>query len=71
MKIALSIIFALAGCAQQPSAETARYIEIPSAKPYRYLTFSKADTPQTIREIKAHNRAHQAVINAEKKVIQP
>ena len=70
MKIhALTLFFtalALSGCAQPP-IETVRIVEIPSSKPYKFLTFSSKDDPQTIRGIRAHNRAHQAVLNAEKR----
>ena len=71
LTIALSIALALAGCAQTPPAETVSVVKIPSSAPYRYITFSKKDDPDTIRQIKRHNRAHQAVIDAEKREGKP
>ncbi len=55
-----------AGCsAQQPDVMT-RVVEVPSPAPYRFITWSPSDSPQTKHEVRAHNRAHQAVINAQK-----
>jgi uncharacterized lipoprotein YajG len=56
----------LAGCSTTPQTVT-KIVEVPSSAPYRFITFSGKDDPKTIREIKRHNRAHQAVIEAEKK----
>ncbi len=56
----------LAGCATQPPLVQTKVVEVPSSKPYRFITYSLDDTAETRRAIRAHNRAHQAVINAEK-----
>jgi len=56
----------MTGCGTKPPEVQTRVVEIPSSKPYRYITFSERDDPKTIRQVKSHNRAHQAVIDAEK-----
>ena len=71
--IALSICIVLfmlfmTGCTTKPPEVQTRIVEVPSSKPYRYITFSEKDDPATIRQVKSHNRAHQAVIDAEKSV---
>lgn len=63
---AFCILLPLAACTQSPPDVQTRIVEIPSSKPYRFITFSSSDDPRTVREIKRHNRAHQEVINAEK-----
>jgi hypothetical protein len=60
------ILLSLAACNPAPPDMQTRIVEVPSSKPYRFITFGDGDDPQTIREIKRHNRAHQEVINAEK-----
>ncbi len=67
LTLALMIGLSLAGCAPELPRETVRVVEVPSAKPYKYLTFSSKDDPDTIRGIKQHNRTHAAVLAAEKK----
>lgn len=69
MKAALVIIGALAlsGCSTPTPVVQTRLVEVPSSKPYRFITFSENDDPESIRQIKRHNRAHQAVIASEKK----
>ena len=66
--IAIALIaVASAGCSSPPPVpqmET-RIVEVITAKPYRFITFSTADDPETIRQIKRHNRAHAAVMEAE------
>ncbi len=64
----LALVAILAGCAspKSPAFET-KLVEVPSAKPYRFITYSLNDTAETRRQVRAHNRAHQAVLNAEKK----
>lgn len=69
MKILAVIALALAaaGCAQQQATRfETRTVEIVSAKPYRFITYSIEDTAETRRQVRAHNRAHQAVLDAEK-----
>jgi hypothetical protein len=65
--IPIVLLLALAGCAQRPPQVQTRLVEVVSAKPYRFITWSVDDTEQTKRQVRAHNRAHQAVIDAEKK----
>lgn len=63
----ITLLTVLAGCAQElPKVET-RLVEVVSSKPYRFLTWSVDDTAETKRQVRAHNRAHQAVIDAEKR----
>jgi hypothetical protein len=57
----------LVGCA---TPEPPRVIEVPSSKPYRFIQWSRADTPETVQQVKRHNRTHQAVKDAEKKARQ-
>jgi hypothetical protein len=63
--LAISIAFALTGCATQPPQSIP--VPVLSSKPYKFLTWSVDDTPETKAGIRAHNRAHQAVLNAEKR----
>jgi hypothetical protein len=68
MKIlTISLLFTLflAGC-ETPQTQT-QLVSVVSSKPYRYITFSKQDTPATVAQIVRHNRAHAAVIAAEKR----
>jgi hypothetical protein len=46
----------LSGCAnnRQPAEITA----VPKINPYKYITWSRKDTPETIRQIMAHNAMH-------------
>lgn len=60
------IALALAGCETAAPIVQTRIVAIPSAAPYRFITYSLADSEQTRAEIRRHNRAHQAVIDAEK-----
>lgn len=62
----LLLAAALAGCAQQPPKTETRLVEVVSSKPYRFIQWSVDDTAETKKQIRAHNRAHQAVIDAEK-----
>lgn len=61
---AWGICLGLTGCATRPVKEV-QLVEVVSAKPYRFITFTDKDDPGTIREIKRHNRTHQAVVEAE------
>jgi hypothetical protein len=65
--IAILVIGSLVGCA---TPEPPRVIEVPSSKPYRFIQWSRADTPDTVQQVKRHNRTHQAVKDAEKKARQ-
>jgi hypothetical protein len=59
---------ALAGCSTTPATVVqTRVVEVVSSKPYRFITWTPADSAESKRQIRAHNRAHQAVIDAEKK----
>ena len=70
LTVAIMIGLALAGCDPTPPEVQTRIVEVPSAKPYSFLTWSLADTKDTRAAIRRHNRAHQAVIDAEKKATQ-
>jgi hypothetical protein len=61
--VALSV---LGGCSTGSPAVQTRVVEVPSSKPYRYITWSPADTAETKKQVRAHNRAHQEVVKAEK-----
>lgn len=64
--VPLLALVLLAGCASTPPIVQTKVVEVPSSKPYRFITYSLDDTEETRRAVRAHNRAHQAVINAEK-----
>ncbi len=64
--IPIILLLALAGCAQQPPQAETRLVEVVSPKPYRFIQWSVDDTEESKRQIRQHNRAHQAVIDAEK-----
>jgi hypothetical protein len=57
---------ALGGCNPVPPEVQTRLVEVPSSKPYRFITYTDRTDETTARQIRRHNRAHQAVINAEK-----
>jgi hypothetical protein len=59
------VVLSLAGCTTASQTVT-RIVEVPSSKPYRFIKWSTRDSPETKRDIRAHNRAHQAVIDSEK-----
>ena len=63
----ITLAVALAGCAQEPAKFETRMVEVVSSKPYRFIQWSVDDTAETKRQVKGHNRAHQAVLDAEKK----
>lgn len=65
--IAMSIALTLAACSTPQPVTQTQLVEVPSSKPYKFITWSTADTEATKRQIRAHNRAHQAVIDAEKR----
>lgn len=65
--VAILIGLALAGCNPTPPEVQTRIVEVVSPKPYKFITWTPADTPESKRQIRAHNRAHQAVIDAEAK----
>lgn len=69
MKVRIAAIITLgllaAGCSKTSPETQTRLVEVPSSKPYRYITFDSSDSPDTIRQVKRHNRAHQEVIRAE------
>lgn len=68
-RIALAIILTmlLAACSTSSPMVQTKVVEVPSSKPYRFIRWSQDDTPETIAAVARHNRAHQAVIDAEKK----
>lgn len=67
MKIALLLAaLALAGCSTTPQTVT-KIVEVPSSAPYRFITYSDKTDDATAKQIRRHNRAHGAVIDAEKK----
>lgn len=66
LSIAFMIALALAGCSTSDPLVQTRVVEVPSSKPYRFIQWSVADTAETKRAIRAHNRAHQAILDAER-----
>ena len=60
------IAWGLGGCSPTPPEVQTRIVEVPSSAPYRFITWSPKDEPETQRQVRAHNRRHQAVINAER-----
>lgn len=61
----ITVIWLLAGCSK--SEPEVRVVEVPSSAPYRFIKWSRSDTPETVAAVKLHNRTHQAVKDAEKK----
>lgn len=66
LSIAFTIALALAGCSTSDPLVQTRVVEVPSSKPYRFITYSLADSPETRQQVRQHNRTHQAVIDAER-----
>jgi hypothetical protein len=66
LSVAFMIALAIAGCSTSPIVQT-RTVEIVSSKPYRFITWTPADSAETKKQVRAHNRAHQEVIDQEKK----
>lgn len=63
--VLLYLAMLLGACsASGPEVQT-RVVQIPSSKPYKFIRWSREDTPETIAQARRHNSAHQAVINAE------
>lgn len=57
----------MTGCTAKPPEVQTRFVEVPSSKPYRYITYTP-ETPESVaKQIRRHNRSHTAVIEAEKK----
>lgn len=48
----------LAGCASNPPPAEIAIAPMSPAKIYKYITWSKADTPKTIDQIRRHNARH-------------
>jgi hypothetical protein len=61
---------ALAGCSTGPAPVQTRIVEVPSAKPYRFIHYSDKTDEATAKQIRKHNRTHAAVIAAEQKAKQ-
>ena len=61
----LLLAVATAGCDPTPPDVQTRIVEVPSSKPYRFIEWSMEDRPELRRAIRAHNRAHQTVIDVE------
>lgn len=64
--IVLFMLF-MTGCTTKPAEVQTRIVEVPSSKPYRYITYTEKTDETTARQIRRHNKAHSAVIEAEKK----
>jgi hypothetical protein len=54
----------LASCAIHGGATSTRYIDT-SCQAYRPITYSSRDTPETVAEIRAHNRVYDRLCPAE------
>lgn len=63
--IGVLAIASLAGCAKEPPP-VERIVAVPSSKPYRYVTYSKQDSAETVAQIDRHNKTHARVKAAEK-----
>lgn len=63
--IVLFMLF-MTGCTTKPAEVQTRIIEVPSSKPYRYITYTPKTDEATAKQIRRHNRVHHAVIEAEK-----
>ena len=67
--IFLLMLPALTGCASNPwPAEIEVTAPPPAVSPYRFLTWSKRDTPETIQQIRRHNATHARMTSATKGV---
>ena len=65
--LALPLAAALAGCSQAPMSKfETSVVSVASPAPYRFISYSLNDTAETRRQVRAHNRAHQAVLDAAK-----
>jgi hypothetical protein len=53
----------LTGCTTIRGAGTDRYIDT-SCSAFRPITYSSRDTPETVAEVRAHNRAYDAICPA-------
>jgi starvation-inducible outer membrane lipoprotein len=60
------VAIALAGCQTAPPEVQTRIVEVVSAKPYRFITYTDKTDEATAMQIRRHNRSHQKVISAEK-----
>jgi len=62
--LALMLTSLLPGCAiLGKGTERVRYLDT-SCEAFRPITFSSRDTPETVDEVKAHNRAYDALCPA-------
>lgn len=67
LSVAIMIALALAGCSTTSSVvPTTKIVTIPSSAPYKFLKWSTQCPAPVNQGIRAHNRAHQAVLDAEK-----
>lgn len=64
-------MLSLTGCAPTSPEVQTRIVEVPSSKPYRFITYTDKTDEATARAIRRHNRTHAAVIAAEKKAGAP
>lgn len=60
------VLLALVGCNKTPPEVQTRLVEVPSSKPYKFITYTDTTPEQVAKQIRRHNRAHQEVLNAEK-----
>jgi hypothetical protein len=69
--IVLFMLF-MTGCTTKPAEVHTRVVEVPSSKPYRFITITYSDKTDeaTAMQIRRHNRAHQNVIDAERRATQ-
>jgi uncharacterized lipoprotein YmbA len=65
--LAVVAALALAGCQTTPPEVQTRVLSVPSSAPYRFIHYSDKTDGPTAKAIRRHNRAHAAVIEAEKK----
>lgn len=50
----------LAGCVTLGSGTSTRYLDT-SCEAFKAITYSSRDTPETVSEVRAHNRAYDAL----------
>jgi outer membrane PBP1 activator LpoA protein len=64
--IVLFMLF-MTGCTTKPPEVQTRVVEVPSSAPYKFIHYTDKTDDATAKQIRRHNRAHAAVIEAEKK----
>ena len=58
----LPIALVLSACASNPQPAEIAVAPKPAVNPYRYITWSSADTADTINQIRRHNARHARML---------